>query len=254
MTISTSLFCLKGKTILVTGGTGLVGKALVEGLLNAGAIAYVVGRKAGNFSFSSHPNAHFIELDLSIEDSIEFLFQRIESEPVRFHGVVHGAVFRPGQSSLEDLDKHFLDSINENLRLMHALWSYFSRKMAEQGFGSLLGINSIYGIVAPDFRIYDGTEMSTEPDYPVIKASMSSMSKYYASKYGNMGVRSNTIVLGGVYNNQPTSFVDKMEARIPLGRMAIPDDCVGPAIFLLSDASNYITGCDLPVEGGYLIQ
>lgn len=254
MTSTSDLFSLAGKTILVTGGTGLVGAAIVKGLLNAGAEVYVVGRLSSNFSFVSSLKAHFIELDLSNEANIEHLFQQIESKSIQFHGVVHGAVFRPGQSSIEDPDKYFLKSVNENLQLMHIVWSYFSQKMATQGFGSLLGISSIYGVVAPDFTIYDGTKMGTEPDYPAIKASMSAMSKYYASKYGSKGVRSNTIVLGGVYNNQPALFVDKMEAKIPLGRLARPEDCVGPVIFLLSDASNYLTGCDLPVEGGYLIQ
>ena len=112
-------------------------------------------------------------------------------------------------------------------------------------------IGSIYGKGSPDFDIYKGLQMGTEPDYVFIKEGMNGLSKFYANKYGAANVRSNVIVLGGVFDNQPSKFVERYISKVPLRRMAEPSDVVGACLFLLSDASSYVTGTELFVDGGY---
>jgi NAD(P)-dependent dehydrogenase (short-subunit alcohol dehydrogenase family) len=124
--------------------------------------------------------------------------------------------------------------------------------MAMTGGGSLVYIGSIFGKVSPDFTVYEETIMGTEPDYLFIKEGMNCLSKYYANKFGLQKVRSNVIILGGVLNKQPDSFVEKFESKTSLLRMAKPNDIVGACIYLLSDASEYVTGSEVRVEGGYL--
>lgn len=245
-------FSLNRKKILVTGGTGLVGTSVVNGLLKAGAELYVVGRTASTNKEFKSQNIVAIDLDLSTEEGVDKLIERVEKDNVQFNGLVHAAVFRPGQATLNEPDIYFLDSVSKNLRLAYKLYSYFSEAMAKNGGGSIVGIGSIYGQAAPDFDIYTDTNMGTEPDYPVIKSSLSMLAKYHAIKHGRRGVRINSLLLGGVENKQPKVFIERMINKIPLGRMAQPEDCVGPIIFLLSDASGYMTACDIPLEGGYL--
>jgi len=112
-------------------------------------------------------------------------------------------------------------------------------------------VSSIYGIVAPDMNIYEGSDFETEPDYPFTKGGTIMFSKYLASYYANRKVRVNCIAPGGFYNNQPEPFLTKYTEKTPLGRMANHDDMKGVALFLASRASEYITGCVIPVDGGW---
>ena len=114
----------------------------------------------------------------------------------------------------------------------------------------MIFMGSIYGSNAPDFSIYNGTSMGTEPDYSFIKSGGSALSKYYASLFGKDGVRSNSIILGGVENGQPVEFIERYSARTCLKRMAQPEEVVGLCEFLLSNEASYITGAEIAVDGG----
>jgi NAD(P)-dependent dehydrogenase (short-subunit alcohol dehydrogenase family) len=123
--------------------------------------------------------------------------------------------------------------------------------MQRQGGGSIINIASIYGVVANEPGLYAGTAMVQPPTYNFVKAGMINFTRYLASYYGRSGIRSNCISPGGYLNDQPAAFVERYSARVPLGRMMGPGDLQGAVVFLASDASAYVTGANLLVDGGW---
>src|SRR3546814_18777232 len=123
--------------------------------------------------------------------------------------------------------------------------------MAQRGSGSIVNVASIYGVVGPDFTIYEGLEMTTPPAYSAIKGGIIGYTRYLASFYAARGVRVNAVAPGGVMNNQPSAFAGNYARRTPMGRMAEAADIAWPVVFLASDAASYITGVVLPIDGGW---
>ena len=150
-----------------------------------------------------------------------------------------------------DTVENWDNSMEVNARGMFVTCRQFGNAMALSGGGVIINISSIYGLVAPDMNIYKGSSFETEPDYPFLKGGIISFSKYLASYYAEKKVRVNCISPGGFFNNQPEPFLSKYIAKTPLARMANHDDMKGVALFLASDASSYITGVVIPVDGGW---
>jgi NAD(P)-dependent dehydrogenase (short-subunit alcohol dehydrogenase family) len=124
--------------------------------------------------------------------------------------------------------------------------------MCEQRSGSIVNIASIYGMVGPDFHIYQGTEMTSPVNYAFAKGGMINLTRYLASYLAPFGVRVNCLSPGGFYtNDMPPQFLERYLNRTPLRRMAEADDIKGPAVFLASDASRYVTGQNLAIDGGW---
>jgi NAD(P)-dependent dehydrogenase (short-subunit alcohol dehydrogenase family) len=123
--------------------------------------------------------------------------------------------------------------------------------MVKAGRGSIINISSIYGVLSNDPQLYAGTDMKQPPTYNFVKAGMINFTRYLACYYGKQGVRANCISPGGYFNNQPGPFVENYTTRVPVGRMLDNEDVKGAAVFLASDASSYITGLNLIVDGGW---
>ena len=243
---------LSKKSVFLTGGTGLIGSTIIDGLIKAQAKVYLLIRDEKSIKKIEsiyQNNISFIEG--SMED-IDDKFLSSNLSDLEINCVVHAAVFRPSQENLNNEKNSFLSSINTNLSATYNIYDFFAKKFSLNDGGSLVGIGSIYGVAAPDPHIYLNTEMGTEIDYTVIKSSLIGISKYIASYYGQKGVRSNIITLGGVRNNQPKSFIKEYEKKTCLGRMANPNDVFGATAYLLSDLSSYVTGSEIRVDGGYL--
>jgi NAD(P)-dependent dehydrogenase (short-subunit alcohol dehydrogenase family) len=116
---------------------------------------------------------------------------------------------------------------------------------------SIINVSSIYGVVAPDFEIYSGTDMTSAAPYSAIKAGIINFSRYAASYYGKYGIRVNSICPGGVFDNQNKIFIENYSKRTPLGRLAKTAEIAAPILFLASDAASYITGATVMVDGGW---
>lgn len=131
------------------------------------------------------------------------------------------------------------------------LSSEIAKRMGTRGRGSIVNVASIYGVVAPDFAVYDGVDFTTPPAYAAIKGGLIAFTRYLAAYWGKNGVRANVVCPGGVFSDQDEAFVAAYSRRTALGRMAVPDDIAGPIAFLASDAAAYVTGTTLMVDGGW---
>ncbi len=253
------LFSLKDKNCVIIGGTGIVGEPITESFLNYGAKVIVCNRSKKNSNrilkkFNNYKsNISIINFDQSNADEIKNLIKKIDN----FFGVpdvvVNASVYRPMKKFLHDTYKKFDDSLLFNARGLFLINRGFAEQMKNKKKGSIINISSIYGIVAPDQKNYQGSKINTEPDYPFIKGGIISMTKYFASYYGKHNIRFNTLIPGGVLNNQDKNFIKNYKNKVPLNRLANQSDIKGPAVFLASDASAYVTGESIVIDGGYTI-
>jgi NAD(P)-dependent dehydrogenase (short-subunit alcohol dehydrogenase family) len=157
-----------------------------------------------------------------------------------------------GKSPDQDSPESWTENVTMQMTATCCAAEAAAAAMAVQGRGgAILNVASIYGMVGPDFAVYEGTAMTMPAAYSAIKGGLINHTRYLAARFGPYGVRVNVIAPGGVAAGQPDSFVSAYQARTPLQRMAEPEDIAGPALFLLSDAAAYVTGVVLPVDGGW---
>jgi NAD(P)-dependent dehydrogenase (short-subunit alcohol dehydrogenase family) len=252
-------FSLRGKVIIQFGGTGLLGRALVHSLAEAEATLIVASRSRKSMDSIIAPDRAtgcFIdvdEVDITVESSITALRDRVLAAHGRVDGIVFNAVTRPMRSNDGSLDE-WASSMAVNATSYFATIRAFGDAMAHQRRGSIVSISSMYGMVGSNLYLYEGTPTTVPPDYFFHKAGMINVTRYWASHYGPSGVRANVISPGGIYNPetpQTPAFLERYAKMTPLGRMAEAPEIGGAVVFLLSDAATYITGANLPVDGGY---
>lgn len=253
-------FNLKGKTAVVTGGAGLLGKAFIEGLSCFGAktILADIDEKTGEIVSQDLGRegceTEFIFMDIADEKSVDHCIQEVISRCGSIDIWINNAYPRtedwglafekiPYASWRENIDRH--------LNGYCLCCQRVAEEMKKKRQGSLINIASIYGIVGPDFSIYEGTEMTMPAAYSVIKGGIVNFTRYLASYYGPYGVRVNTLSPGGLWAHQPDTFVENYSKKTPLRRMGEVEDMIGAAIFLSSEASSYMTGHNLVVDGGW---
>ena len=165
--------------------------------------------------------------------------------------LINTTSFRPMKKFMEDTIENWQLSITKNSLSMFVPSRLIGKRMAKKGKGSIINFSSIYGLVSPPMKLYENSSFETEPDYPFLKSGTIGLSKFLSSYFAKDGVRVNVIAPGGVFNQQEESFLEKYTYFNPMGRMATPEDLVGLVIFLASDASNYVTGTVIPVDGGW---
>jgi NAD(P)-dependent dehydrogenase (short-subunit alcohol dehydrogenase family) len=250
-------FSLADRVVLLTGGAGLYGRGLAADLTGAGATLIVASRDLVKCQVvadeeKSHGGAVFAEqYDQGSEDSIKQLLRRILERFGRIDGLVNNSVARPMTTSGPVLPG-WEESMRINATGLFLMHHYFGGQMAAQKSGSIVNIGSIQGMMGPDLSLYVETEMPDPPvDYFFHKGGMINLTRFYASTLGRRGVRVNCVSPGGFLNDQPELFVQRYKSRTFLGRMGNNEDVGGAVIFLLSDAAGYITGVNLPVDGGY---
>jgi len=251
-------FTLKGKVVLLTGGGGLYGRQLTRAIAEAGATLIVASRNVDKLlEMADRLNSegfavHAEQLDLASESSILGLLNDLLVRFGRIDGLVNNSVLRT-MRGWEDSAEAWEQSMRVNATGLMLITRAFGKAMAaHDGEGSIVNIGSIQGQVGPSVELYEETDMGLPPpDYFFHKAGMANLTRYFAAAFGGDGVRVNCIAAGGFFNNQPAPFLDAYQKRTMLGRMAGDGDLAGPVIFLLSDASRYITGASIPVDGGY---
>jgi len=252
-------FSLKDKAALVTGGAGLYGRQIVRALAEAGAQTVVASRNLAaleQFAEALRTEGLKVEpmqYDQADEQSILDLRDRFLDRFGKIDVLVNNAVTRPMKNGYQSPAETFADSMRVNATGLFVVTRAFGDAMAGRGSGSILNIGSIQGMVAPDPTIYRGTDMhGWAPDYFFHKGGMINFTRFIASYYGPRGVRCNCLSPGGLQTpNHPEPFVRQYGERTFLGRLANETDIMGATVFLASDASCYVTGANVPVDGGY---
>ena len=252
-------FSLEGKVVLQFGGSGLLGRALVGALAEAGATLVVASRKpevlAADAAAATHAGQRvFLEpVDLLNEASIQDLVGRVAQTHGPLHGMVYNAVTRT-MSGMDDALAKWEESMRVNATGFFAAARACGDAMAREKRGSIVNISSQMGTIGPNFYLYEGTGTTVAPDYFFHKGGMANLTRYLAAHYGPSGVRVNVVSPGGIYNPakpQAPDFLQRYAKMTMLGRMAEAREIGGAVTFLLSDASTYITGANLAVDGGY---
>lgn len=251
-------FSLAGKVALVTAGAGpLLGKSISEALAEAGATLITASRsEERNLAFADQMrqkgyDAHGTEVDITNLHSIERLRAHITENFGRLDILVNNALARVGGDYETQTPEQWRYSAEGDLVGLFALCKTFLQVMLAQGKGNIINISSIYGVVAGDPTLYEGTEMSHPPHYDFVKAGMINFTRYLATTYGKRGIRANCISPGGYFDHQPEPFVRAYSKRVPIGRMLNNEDIKGAVVFLASDASEYVLGANLMVDGGW---
>ena len=262
------LFSLKGRVAIVTGALGLIGRNHCKALSEAGANVIVCDLdeiKCKEFALTLAEKSLGVGVDITKKESILNLKNEIIKKFSKVDILVNNAAlndsFENPQAAAEQsmFENYPLElwqkSLDVNVTGMFLCSQIIGTMMAERGSGSIINIASTYGISAPDQSIYknDKGEQTfyKSASYPVAKGAVIMFTKFLAAYWGEKGVRVNTLSPGGVENNQEDFFVRNYSAKTPLGRMARPTDYRGALVFLASDASNYMIGANLVVDGGW---
>lgn len=251
-------FSLKGKVAVVTGGAGKYGKQIVRALVQAGATTYIASRNVDKlkvFANQLEKEGYAVipkHLDQGEESSILKLRDEILENEGKVDVLVNNAVLRTMKGWDDDASK-FAQSMQVNATGIFMITRAFGDVMAEAGSGSIINIGSIQGMVGPDATLYEGVGFhGFVPDYFFHKGGLINFTRFVASYYGPRNVRCNCVSLGGFQTeDHPEVFVKRYSDRTFLGRMANDEDVMGIIVFLASDASAYITGANIPVDGGY---
>lgn len=247
---------LDGALAVVTGASGNLGPVWIAALAGAGARVVGIDLRDGEV-----PGAGRIEVaDVGDRAAIEEVGRQFEGEGevpqilVNNAGVDQPPAEGAGAAAVEDVElSDFLHVLDVNVAGVFNVTQVIGSAMARAGRGSIVNIASLYASVAPDPSFYDHLDppFLKPPAYGASKAALVNLTRYFARLWGPHGVRVNALSPGGVAGGQDPEFLRKFSARVPLGRLAGPDDLAGPLLFLASDASRYMTGQELRVDGGF---
>lgn len=263
-------FSLKGRVALVTGGAGLLGKEFCLTLAQAGATVYAADLNENAVQAVADDltrqgfEAFGIRLDVTDPASAAAVVDEIVARSKRLDILVNSAAMDPkfdpqhaqtNSNAFEDYPlKSWQDAVNVNLTGPFLVSQAAARQMVRQKKGSIINICSTYGLGGPDQRIYEkpGKPRTYKPVYyTVTKAGILGLTKYMATYYAGTDIRVNALTPGGVFNGHDDEFVRNYSARTVIGRMAHKDEMNGGLLFLASDASSYMTGSNLVVDGGW---
>lgn len=250
--MSDPLFDLSGRVAVVTGGLGRLGSVYVQGLRERGMTVSVFD-VAGD-----EP------VDITDRASIESATEQLVDEHGAPHLLVNNAALdSPPDAPAEEAgpfetypEASFEQVMDVNVKGTLLCCQVVGGAMARAGRGSIVNVSSVYGLLSPQqdvyaFRRREGETFYKPVAYSVSKSAILNLTRYLATYWAKDGVRVNTLTLAGVFDDQPQEFLDAYTPRVPLGRMARAEEALGAVVFLASDASSYVTGANLVVDGGW---
>lgn len=252
------LFDMTDKVALVTGGAGMYGSPMVEALAEAGATVVVASRNLEkNETFAKALREKDLKVyaesyDQGDEQSIFSLCDRLVETYGKVDVLVNNSVLRGCFN--DGTMAGFAESLRVNGAGMYILSETLAKQMVRLGGGSIINIGSYMGNLGPNEPLYEGTDGMTalgSADYFYHKSGMHNITRFLAGKYGPYGIRCNCLALGGLFANQHPAFVENYCKATYLGRLAVEEDVKGMLVYLASDASKYLTGTVIPLDGGY---
>lgn len=261
------LFSLKKKVVVITGGAGLLGMQHAQAVCEAGGIPVVADihlASARKAAAQIGGKAIGVEMDVTCSKSVEKACRLLVRRYGRVHVLINNAARNPkvegkgvGLGRVEDQNvEEWHQDIAVGLTGAMLCSRTFGSHFANQGGGVILNIASDLGLIAPDQRLYEkpGASKERQPRKPVsysaVKHGLIGLTRYFATYWAEEGVRVNALCPGGVENRQPSGFLEKIARCIPMGRMARVDEYQGAVVFMCSDASSYMTGAVIAVDGG----
>lgn len=265
--IHEKLFNVCNKSILITGAAGILGSFYSKAFAEAGANVIVTDinkelceQLASEIASECGKKVTPIAVDLSNEESVQQLANAVHNQFGTLDVLINNAATKSEHFFYPLNDFPLLDwekVMSVNITGMFLTAKTFGQEMASAKRGSIINVSSIYGVVGPDQRIYEdswyeamGGKINTPLVYSVSKGAVLSLTRYLATYWGAQGVRTNTLTPGGVSSGQNQQFQDRYKARVPMNRMAEPEEMLGPLFFLASDASSYVNGQNIIVDGG----
>jgi NAD(P)-dependent dehydrogenase (short-subunit alcohol dehydrogenase family) len=258
---SDPLFDVSGRVAVVTGGMGQLGAEYAAALAARGmrVAVYDLAEPA-----AAEGAVRAYRVDVTSRESIEAATAAVEAD----WGVPHLLVNNAGLDSppdappeevgpFESYPEASFDAVMDvNVKGVLLCCQVIGARMADAGRGSIINVSSVYGLLSPQQDLYEFRRAAGETffkpvAYSVSKSAILNLTRYLATYWAKRGVRVNTLTLAGVWNDQPREFLDAYESRVPLGRMGEATEFVGAVVFLASDASSYMTGANLVVDGGW---
>ena len=254
-------FSLKNKVILVTGGYGHLGKSITESLIFHEATVYVLGRDKAKF-LNTFENSEYLNKSLFFEicdvastESIKASFKKIVDGNDKIDILINNAFYSEGQSpeemTDEEWEKGMQGTLSNVFKCIREIIPYYKANNS----GKIINVSSMYGIVAPQFEVYEEfPSFLNPPHYGAAKAGIIQLTKYYASYLGRFGIQVNAVTPGPFPSNnvqESKGFIDQLTKRTCLNRIGKPEDLAGAFVFLASDTSDFITGQNIIVDGGW---
>ena len=267
-----SRFDLKDRVIVITGGSGLLGGMHAESIAGAGGIPVLADlngksseKAAASIAKKFRIPALGVKADITDKTNVETLCDTVLTRFGRIDGLINNAANNPKMEIQVDTEWSRFENfpvdaweqdVSVGLKGAFLCSQVLGSKMAERGKGVIVNISSDLGLIGPDQRLYeqDGIPDDQQPvkpiTYSVIKSGLIGLTRYLATYWATKGIRVNTLCPGGVETGQPKNFKERLHSRIPMNRMANKDEYQGAVLFLVSDASSYMTGATLTVDGG----
>ena len=255
---------IKGKVIVITGGAGLIGQEFAKAIIDQGGMAIIADIDEERMQYVSKElsqelksdSVDFFKLDIASKNSISECIEYVNGKYKRIDALINNAYPRNKNYGRHFFDVEyddFVENLGMNLGGCIIPSQLFSLYFQKQGYGNIVNISSIYGIIAPKFEIYDNTAMTTPVEYAAIKSGMLHLTKYMAKYFKGMNVRVNAISPGGILDGQPDEFIRKCNQECSTKGMLDGKDLNGTLIFLLSDMSSYVNGQNLVVDDGFIL-
>ena len=266
MNTGDTLFDIRGRTVLITGAGGYLGSALAKGFAAAGAELVLWGRSTTPLKALADQitdqggEAVFQQVDLSDNDSLEAALHQFKEQFDKVDVIINNAYSGGAGSceyvSAEDFSKSYQIVVTASFSITQGLRVLLGRAAAKRSGGSsVINISSMYGMVSPDLGVYDTKEGANPPFYGAAKAGLIQLTRYMACEFASEKIRVNSISPGPFPNKEVQAsnpeFCSKLASRVPMGRIGDSDELIGPSLFLASDASSYVTGTNLVVDGGW---
>lgn len=252
---------LADKVIVITGGAGFLGKQFCTAVAEQGGIAAVADINIEAASAVSNEilsryagRAGAVSLDITSNDSINTLIAELMGKYGRIDAVVNNAYPRNQNygRKLEDVTyEDFCENVDSHLGGYFLTAQQFGLFFRKQGWGNIVNMSSIYGVMPPRFEVYTNTSMTMPVEYAAIKSAVIQLTRYFAQYFKGEGIRVNCLSLGGILDRQPEDFLQKYNAHCNGTGMLKPQDVSGSLLFLLSDASRYVTGQNFIVDDGF---
>ena len=247
---------LKGRNVLIIGGSGLLGSSFSKAVLKEGGNC-IIGDlifDRNKFSEEERRKLDYIKMSITQKDSIDHAIDYILKNYKKLDAIVLTAYPKNknyGRKFEEVKYEDFCENVNLHLGGYFLVIQQFAEYFKKQGYGNIIVLSSVYGVIPPKFEIYEKTNMTMPVEYACIKSAIIHLVKYVAKYYKGFNIKINCISPGGIYNNQDERFVKAYNPHTLTKGMLDPDDISGAVVFLLSDASKYINGQNLIIDDGF---